>query len=89
VDESNAGSLVLLRRTLFKFKGVSNRMDFSNEPYICGEAVEGAAPLLRASWTSQRYLVMPVAPSAWNTAGSWQWRLDLDGTAAGPHQSSS
>ena len=56
VDESNAGSLVLLRRTLFKFKGVTDRMDFINEPYICGEAVEGAAPLLRASWTSKRYL---------------------------------
>jgi hypothetical protein len=55
VDESNAGSLVLLRRTLFKFKGVSNRMDFT-EPYICGEHVDGAAPLLRASWTSKRYL---------------------------------
>jgi hypothetical protein len=54
VDESNAGSLVLLRRTLFKFKGVSNRMDFT-EPYICGEHVDGAAPLLRASWTSKRY----------------------------------
>jgi hypothetical protein len=56
VDESNAGSLVLLRRTLFKYKGVTNRMDFINEPYICGEHVEGAATLLRASWTSKRYL---------------------------------
>jgi hypothetical protein len=56
VDESNAGSLVLLRRTLFKYKGVSDRMDFINEPYICGEHVEGAASLLRASWTSKRYL---------------------------------
>ena len=56
VDESNAGSLVLLRRTLFKYKGVTDRMNFINEPYICGEAVEGAAPLLRASWTSKRYL---------------------------------
>jgi hypothetical protein len=56
VDESNVSSLVLLRRTLFKFKGVSNRMNFSNEPYICAEFVEGAAPLLRASWTSKRYL---------------------------------
>jgi hypothetical protein len=56
VDESNAGSLVLLRRTLFKYKGVTNRMDFVNEPYICGEHVDGAAPLLRASWTSKRYL---------------------------------
>jgi hypothetical protein len=55
VADSNAGSLVLLRRTLFKFKGVSNRMDFT-EPYICGEHVDGAAPLLRASWTSKRYL---------------------------------
>jgi hypothetical protein len=56
VDESNAGSLVLLRRTLFKFKGVTDRMDFGNEPYICGDFVDGAAPLLRASWTSKRYL---------------------------------
>ena len=56
VDESNAGSLVLLRRTLFKYKGVTDRMDFVNEPYICGEHVEGAASLLRASWTSKRYL---------------------------------
>ena len=56
VDESNAGSLVLLRRTLFKYKGVTGWMNFINEPYICGEAVEGAAPLLRASWTSKRYL---------------------------------
>ena len=56
VDESNAGSLVLLRRTLFKYKGVTDWMNFINEPYICGEAVEGAAPLLRASWTSKRYL---------------------------------
>ena len=56
VDESNAGSLVLLRRTLFKYKGVTDWMDFVNEPYICGEHVEGAAPLLRASWTSKRYL---------------------------------
>jgi len=55
VDESNAGSLVLLRRTLFKFHGVTNRMDFT-EPYFCGEHVDGAAPLLRASWTSKRYL---------------------------------
>jgi hypothetical protein len=31
-------------------------MNFSNEPYICGEAVEGAAPLFPASWTSKRYL---------------------------------
>jgi hypothetical protein len=44
VDESNAGSLVLLRRTLFKYKGVTDRMDFGNEPYICGEFVDGAAP---------------------------------------------
>jgi hypothetical protein len=56
VDESNAGSMVLLRRTLFKFKGVTDRMDFTNEPYICGDFIEGAAPLLRASWTSKRYL---------------------------------
>lgn len=56
VDESNAGSLVLLRRTLFKYKGVTDRMNFADEPYICGEAVEGMAPLLRASWTSKRYL---------------------------------
>ena len=56
VDESNAGSLVLLRRTLFKYKGVTDWMNFINEPYICGEHVEGAAPLLRASWTSKRYL---------------------------------
>ncbi len=56
VDESNAGSLVLLRRTLFKYKGVSNWMNFINEPYICGEPVEGAGTLLRASWTSKRYL---------------------------------
>jgi hypothetical protein len=56
VDESNAGSLVLLRRTLFKYKGVTDWMNFINEPYLCGEAVEGAAPLLRASWTSKRYL---------------------------------
>ena len=56
VDEANAGSLVLLRRTLFKYKGVTDRMDFGNEPYICGEFVDGAAPLLRASWTSKRYL---------------------------------
>jgi hypothetical protein len=47
---------VLLRRTLFKYKGVSNWMNFVNEPYICGEHVDGAAPLLRASWTSKRYL---------------------------------
>jgi hypothetical protein len=45
-----------LRRTLFKYKGVTDRMDFVNEPYICGEHVEGAASLLRASWTSKRYL---------------------------------
>jgi hypothetical protein len=56
VNEANAGSLVLLRRTLFKYKGVTDRMNFSNEPYICGEAVEGASSLLRASWTSRRYL---------------------------------
>ena len=56
VDDSNAGSLVLPRRTLFKYKGVTDWMEFTNEPYICGEAVEGAAPLLRASWTSKRYL---------------------------------
>ncbi|HJR16225.1 MAG TPA: hypothetical protein VJ808_05165 [Gemmatimonadales bacterium] len=56
VDESNAGSLVLLRRTLFKYKGVTDRMDFVNEPYICGEHVAGAASLLRASWSSKRYL---------------------------------
>jgi len=56
VEESNAGSLVLLRRTLFKYKGVTDWMNFINEPYICGDAVEGAAPLLRASWTSKRYL---------------------------------
>jgi len=56
VDESNAGSLVLLRRTLFKYKGVTDWMNFGDEPYICGEDVEGAAALLRASWTSQRYL---------------------------------
>jgi hypothetical protein len=56
VNEANAGSLVLLRRTLFKYKGVTDRMDFGNEPYICGEFVDGAAPLLRASWTSKRYL---------------------------------
>jgi hypothetical protein len=56
VDDSNAGSLVLLRRTLFKYKGVTDWMNFGDEPYICGEDVEGAAPLLRASWTSKRYL---------------------------------
>ena len=56
VDESNAGSLVLLRRTLFKYKGVTDWMNFGDEPYICGEDVEGAAALLRASWTPQRYL---------------------------------
>ena len=56
VDEANAGSLVLLRRTLFKYKGVTDWMDFSNEPYICGDFVDGAAALLRASWTSKRYL---------------------------------
>jgi hypothetical protein len=56
VDESNAGSLVLLRRTLFKYKGVTDWMNFINEPYICGYPVEGAATLLRASWTSKRYL---------------------------------
>src|SRR5512133_3670806 len=56
VDESNAGSLVLLRRTLFKYKGVTDWMNFGDEPYICGEDVEGAAALLRASWTSKRYL---------------------------------
>ena len=56
VDEANAGSLVLLRRTLFKYKGVTDWMNFINEPYICGEHVEGAASLLRASWTSKRYL---------------------------------
>jgi hypothetical protein len=56
VDDSNAGSLVLLRRTLFKYKGVTDWMNFTNEPYICGEHVEGAAALLRASWTSKRYL---------------------------------
>ena len=56
VDESNAGSLVLLRRTLFKYKGVTDRMDFVNEPYMCGDPIQGAAPLLRASWTSKRYL---------------------------------
>jgi hypothetical protein len=56
VDEANAGSLVLLRRTLFKYKGVTDWMDFGNEPYICGDFVDGAAPLLRASWTSKRYL---------------------------------
>jgi hypothetical protein len=39
VDDSNAGSLVLLRRTLFKYKGVTDWMNFINEPYICGEAV--------------------------------------------------
>jgi hypothetical protein len=56
VNDSNAGSLVLLRRTLFKYKGVTDRMDFVNEPYICGDPIQGAAPLLRASWTSKRYL---------------------------------
>jgi hypothetical protein len=56
VEEANAGSLVLLRRTLFKYKGVTDRMNFINEPYMCGEFVDGAAPLLRASWTSKRYL---------------------------------
>jgi hypothetical protein len=56
VNESNAGSLVLLRRTLFKYKGVTDWMNFINEPYICGYPVEGAATLLRASWTSKRYL---------------------------------
>ena len=56
VDESNAGSLVLLRRTLFKYKGVTDWMNFGDEPYICGEDVEGVAALLRASWTSKRYL---------------------------------
>jgi hypothetical protein len=56
VDDSNAGSLVLLRRTLFKYKGITDWMNFVNEPYICGEHVDGAAPLLRASWTSKRYL---------------------------------
>jgi hypothetical protein len=39
VDESNAGSLVLLRRTLFKFKGVTDRMNFINEPYSRGEGL--------------------------------------------------
>jgi hypothetical protein len=56
VDDSNAGSLVLLRRTLFKYKGITDWMNFVNEPYICGEHVDGAASLLRASWTSKRYL---------------------------------
>jgi hypothetical protein len=56
VNDSNAGSLVLLRRTLFKYKGVTDWMNFINEPYICGDAVEGGAALLRASWTSKRYL---------------------------------
>ena len=56
VEEANAGSLVLLRRTLFKYKGVTDWMNFINEPYMCGMHVEGAAPLLRASWTSKRYL---------------------------------
>jgi hypothetical protein len=56
VDEPNAGSLVLLRRTLFTFKDVDNRMEFTNEPYTCDLAVEGAGTLLRASWTSKRYL---------------------------------
>jgi hypothetical protein len=54
VDEANAGSLVLLRRTLFKYKGVTDWMNFINEPYICGDFVDGAALLLRASWTSKR-----------------------------------
>ena len=58
---------MLLRRTLFKFHGVTDWMNFINEPYICGEAVEGAAALLRA-WTSTGIWVMPVAPSAWSTA---------------------
>jgi hypothetical protein len=31
-------------------------MNFADEPYMCGDAVEGAASLLRASWTSKRYL---------------------------------
>ena len=56
VHDSNAGSLVLLRRTLFKYKSVTDFMNFGDEPYICGDAVEGAASLLRASWTSKRYL---------------------------------
>jgi hypothetical protein len=55
VDEANAGSLVLLRRTLFKFHGIDNRFDFT-EPYRCGDHVDGGGPLLRASWTSKRYL---------------------------------
>jgi hypothetical protein len=56
VDESNAGSLVLLRRTMFKYHGIDNRMNFTNEPYTCDLAVEGVGALLRASWTSRRYL---------------------------------
>jgi hypothetical protein len=56
VDEPNAGSLVLLRRTLFTFKRVDNRMNFTNEPYTCDLAVEGGGALLRASWTSKQYL---------------------------------
>jgi hypothetical protein len=55
VDESNAGSLVLLRRTLFKYKGITDWMNF-DEPYMCRLDVEGVAALLRASWTSKRYL---------------------------------
>jgi hypothetical protein len=55
VDKSNAGSLVLLRRTLFKYKGVTDWMNFE-EPYMCRLDVEGVAALLRASWTSKRYL---------------------------------
>ena len=34
VKESNAGSIVLLRRTLFKFHGVTDWMNFINEPYL-------------------------------------------------------
>jgi hypothetical protein len=64
VDESNAGSLVLLRRTC-SVQGRHRLMNFINEPYICGEHVEGA-PLL-GHRDLKRYLAWPVAPSAWNT----------------------
>ena len=55
MDESSVGSLVLLRRTLFKSHGIDNRFDFA-EPYRCGDHVDDGGALLRASWTSKRYL---------------------------------
>jgi len=67
VDDSNAGSLVLLRRTLFKYKGVTDWMNSST-------SLTSAVTLSRVrrrccghrgppsgTW------VMPVAPSAWST----------------------